>query len=41
MKANGYLTKISSALTSIFVIEVVMKMVAYTPRGYLVSFRLI
>lgn len=39
LKTNGYLTKASSALTSIFVIEVCMKMIAYTPHGYLHSFR--
>ena len=39
LKASGYLTKASSVLTSIFVIEVCMKMIAYTPQGYLHSFR--
>ena len=39
LKNNGYLINASSVLTSIFVVEVCMKMVAYTPHGYLHSFR--
>merc|ERR1719282_966986 len=39
LKSNGYLANASSILTSIFVIEVCMKMIAYTPQGYLHSFR--
>jgi len=39
IRMNGYITKAASALTSIFVVEVCMKMIAFSPNGYLHSFR--
>jgi len=39
IRGNGYITKTASILNSIFVVEVVMKMIAFSPHGYLQSAR--
>ena len=39
IRGNGYITKAASILTSLFVIEVCMKLIAFSPHGYLHSSR--
>ena len=39
LKTRGYIAQLCSTLTSMFVIEICMKMIAYTPQGYFHSHR--